>query len=210
MRGPFRRFIHAGRRLAAEAIVETGDAAAAGMSAVRGEGVAGGALEDATYQLLVGSILVRNPLVLRPLTEFEAAYEQYQGLIQQEKARGVFDILTTQRQELAKLGDSSRETAVPEFPLDPAYVAADDNEQSLMRRLERKLYMVVQDERGEWRFPVRRVWNAERPLHLVCRQLVEESVGTECEVYHVGRAPVAHFVDTMPDRLAPPFGTKVD
>lgn len=207
MRGHFRRFIHARRQLTTTTLTKAIDGVDSGNAGRMERQITG--LKDTTYQLQVGSILVRNPVVLRPLTDFELAFEQFQSVIQEEYSRGVFDIVTAQRQELAKVGGTSREATLPEFPLDPVYVAAESDEQSLMRRLGRKLYMVVQDERGEWRFPVRRVQDAERPLHSMSQELVEETVGTECEIYHVGRAPVAHHVEKMADRINPPFGSKV-
>ena len=164
-------------------------------------------LRDTQYRLHAASMLVRNLVTLRPLNELETAYTQYREELQEEYSRGTFDIMTTHKREVAKLGPA-KEASVPEFPLHDAYIRADGDMTSLMRRLERKLYFVVRGEQG-WMFPATLVQSADAPLHKCTRRMMERLLGTDCELYHVGRAPIAYHKETMADRVAAPLGTKV-
>jgi hypothetical protein len=164
---------------------------------------------DTRYRVHVASILVRNPVILRPITEFEAAYEQYREELQGEYSRGVFDIMTSHKREVAKLaGGTVKEASIPEFPLHEEYVRANEDPTSLMRKLERKLYYVIQADDGRWAFPSMLVQFADMPLHKCARRMLERTFGADCELYHIGCSPIAFHKESMPDRSSPPLGTK--
>ena len=165
-------------------------------------------LKDTRYRVHVASILVRNPVTLRPITEFETAYEQYREELQSEYSRGVFDIMTSHKREVAKLTGTIKESSIPEFPLHDEYIRANEDPTSLMRKLGRKLYYVIQSEDGKWAFPSMMVQFADMPLHKCARRMLERTFGTDCELYHIGCSPIAFHKESMPDRSSPPLGTK--
>ncbi|PJF16878.1 hypothetical protein PSACC_03313 [Paramicrosporidium saccamoebae] len=162
-------------------------------------------LKDASYMVHAAGILVRNPIILRPPTEFESAYEAYRHGLQEEYSRGAFDIMTAHKRELA-LTQEDREAILPEFPLPAEYKEQDTA--SLMRQLERKLYFVVKGDAG-WRFPSVLISHANVSLRAHVHRFFGELVGKECEIYHVGNTPVAYHKETMSDRIAAPFGIKL-
>ncbi len=131
-------------------------------------------LRDASYQVRVGSILVRNPIILRPLNSFEAAYEEYRLGLQEEYSRGTFDIMTPHRRELAAAGlgetqsaDAARRAEDTDYRLAPEYQKANGDVRDIRRWLERKLYFVVKGAEGRWGFPSAVVPDAQIPLHQV-------------------------------------------
>ena len=131
-------------------------------------------LRDASYQVRVGSILVRNPIILRPLNSFEAAYEEYRLGLQEEYSRGTFDIMTPHRRELAAAGlgetqsaDAARRAEDTDYRLAPEYQKANGDVRDIRRRLERKLYFVVKGAEDRWGFPSAVVPDAHIPLHQV-------------------------------------------
>lgn len=126
---------------------------------------------DTNFRIHASSILVRNPLTLRALSPFEKAYEQYQLELQRERSRGVFDIMTAHKREMAQMqsGEGTplggRETGEAFLP--KKYAEAEQDLGSLMRKLERKLYFVSLNEEGQWRFPAIFVPSADLALHKV-------------------------------------------
>lgn len=172
--------------LSTVAEVLPGGSTASGENAEVANTVTRTALQDTQHRIVSATILVRNPLILRPLSDFELAYEDYRQALQAERSRGTFDIMTAQRRELeelrgsagastdagevAKAGDGtnrSERSMLSEDGLMPPYKEANLDPTSLMRHLERKLYFVVQNERDQWRFPSTYVPTADTALHKV-------------------------------------------
>lgn len=196
------------------------------------------ALQDTQNRIMSATILVRNPLILHPLSEFELAYEEYRQALQAERSRGTFDIMTAQRRELEELrasGEAVRGSESPSRPeplisaeanLTPIYKEANLDLTSLMRHLGRKLYFVVKNGRDQWQFPATYVPTADTALHKVSEILVlttaslttlqlaarmmRRLLGEEGNLYPLGAAPVAYHYEELRDRVTPPYGIKVE
>lgn len=129
-------------------------------------------LKDSTNRIMVGSILARPPIILRRLSEFESAYEEYREQLQKECSRGEFDIMTEHRRQLEELresntAESNKQAQMAEYQLEDEYAESDKDTSSLRRKLERKLYLVVKNERDLWGFPAIPAFDASIPLHQV-------------------------------------------
>jgi len=186
------------------------------------------ALIESKYRIMAGAILRRNPLTLRAPSEFQKAYEDYREVIQAEYSRGVFDIMTPHKQELLRMESGEKGTqakvrndrpVVLSEELHERYQLAEKNPRSLMRKLDRKLYLVVQDELGGWRFPSWPVASSETPIHRLVAQNLSDLLGINSvesdqdptsrgEIYLAGFSPVAYSLEKYNDRTAPPFGDK--
>ncbi|KAJ2753949.1 hypothetical protein GGI19_002767 [Coemansia pectinata] len=68
---------------------------------------------------------------------------------------------------------------------------ATGNEQSLERKLDRTLYLVVKGAQGEWTLPQGKV-NDEELLHEAARRNLKEMCGGKMSVWMVGNGPVGH------------------
>jgi hypothetical protein len=199
-----------------------------------------------TLGIRVAAILQRNPLIERPKTIFQNAYWEYTDQDRSEKARCTFDIMTEHKRELAKyasvsMGDQGKkngsETKMDvsksdagiagetEGSMDPVYVKADMDPScmDIRRKLDRKLYFVVSDDRGRWLFP----WNPrlvkspradegptgdteeinpdsegdtangeseEAGLHQDASRALTGILGDDWERMEIGRMPVAMYV----------------
>lgn len=178
------------------------------VSAQETDNVSNVPLRDTTYRVHAAGILTRNPIILRQQSEFESAYEQYRQDLQAETSRGIFNIMTAHKRELAQLqGDTEKETNIPSFPLAEEYLRADTILNSIKRKLDRKLYFVVRNE-SAWQFPSILISYADMPLHKHVRRMWGRLLGKECEIYQMGRAPVAYHRERMPDRVSAPMGVK--
>lgn len=147
-------------------------------------------LQEKTHRILAACILQRNPVVLRKQSEFEKAYDAYREALQYEYSRGVFDIMTTHKREMARVQDetsadlqegalaadhTARQKDTPSRAKDslalpalyPAYEEAEGQLSNIKRKLDRKIYLVVKDENGHWRFPSHHVVSTKTPLHKV-------------------------------------------
>lgn len=129
-------------------------------------------LRSQEYQVRVASILTRNPLIVRSLSQFEGAYEEYRQALQSDYARGIFDIQTAHKQELATMGSSSTAPSIDANAKDKSglseeYMRHEGDSKSLKRKLERKLYFVVQDEQQRWIFPSTPISTADVALNEV-------------------------------------------
>ncbi|KAJ2058142.1 hypothetical protein GGI17_005222 [Coemansia sp. S146] len=68
---------------------------------------------------------------------------------------------------------------------------ATGNEQSLERKLDRTLYLVVKGAQGEWTLPQGKV-NDEELLHEAARRNLKDMCGGKMSVWMVGNGPVGH------------------
>ncbi|KAJ2907438.1 hypothetical protein GGI21_003889, partial [Coemansia aciculifera] len=70
------------------------------------------------------------------------------------------------------------------------------DEQSLERRLDRTLYLVVKGANGEWTLPQGKV-EGEELLHEAARRNLKELCGGKMSVWMVGNGPVGHYQNTF-------------
>ncbi|KAJ2744615.1 hypothetical protein GGI20_002830 [Coemansia sp. BCRC 34301] len=66
------------------------------------------------------------------------------------------------------------------------------DEQSLERRLDRTLYLVVKGAKGEWSLPQGKV-KGEELLHEAARRNLKDICGGKMSVWMVGNGPVGHY-----------------
>ncbi|KAI9831621.1 MAG: 39S ribosomal protein L46, mitochondrial [Phylliscum demangeonii] len=66
------------------------------------------------------------------------------------------------------------------------------DERSLDRRLDRSLYLLVQEEQGPWRLPTSELLRREG-LHHAAERIVVQAGGINMNTWVVGNAPVGHF-----------------
>ncbi|KAJ2771218.1 hypothetical protein IWQ57_002307 [Coemansia nantahalensis] len=88
------------------------------------------------------------------------------------------------------LTSSTSEQRIEVQPRETAADAAGDV-QSLERKLDRTLYLVVKDSSGQWCFPHGDV-GGEELLHDAARRGLREACGGAMSVWTVGRGPVSH------------------
>lgn len=141
---------------------------------------------DHQHRIMAASILIRQPITLRKLTEFEVAYEEYRLALQEEYARGEFHIPSRRDREVVDKdtdvvdfheGDRGKGTiddkstlespSSGSYRLPEEYRVADLDVCSLMRRLDSKLYFVIQNEQEQWQFPAKLLTFANESLHRV-------------------------------------------
>ncbi|KAJ3163451.1 54S ribosomal protein L17 mitochondrial [Geranomyces michiganensis] len=166
----------------------------------------------------VGILLKRNPVILRPLTDFEHAYYAYRDSLQQGEARPFDPEFYFKKGSTAEQRwFAAQETAVEKTPqgtvrlvqpreeelatLETASrtTAADEarDMKSLDRALDRTLYLVVRraagPRKGEWQLPSGQMQGDELLHEAATRHLYAE-VGKGLETWVVGRTPVGHLV----------------
>lgn len=157
------------------------------------------------------SLLQRNPVVMRPLSQIEFEYSKYRQNLEIEKARGTFSIA-------ADTGKTSPSGSIPvaEVELMNKLAFADlngeGNPTDLGRKLDRKLYLCLKEGPTEkWSLPMTRFDQPESALHLEARKSLTDLLGGAgggLELYHLGATPVAFHFEKFTDRSAPPYGLK--
>ncbi|KAI9675327.1 MAG: 54S ribosomal protein L17 mitochondrial [Caeruleum heppii] len=79
---------------------------------------------------------------------------------------------------------------------------------SLSRRLDRTLYMLIQEDQGRWRFPAAPLVGKES-LHQAAERILVQSGGLDMNTWVVGNHPIGHFKFHYPlPRLLPEKGIK--
>ena len=161
------------------------------------------------YAIMAVSLLQRNPIVMRPLSQIELEYSKYRQNLEIEKARGTFNIAA----------DSGKITSgsIPVGEIELLNKLAlndlndDGNAKDLGRKLDRKLYLCLKDEMsGKWSLPMTRFDQPDSALHLEAQKSLSDllSRSQNLELYHLGAAPVAFYLEKFTDRSAAPFGCK--
>ncbi|EME85234.1 uncharacterized protein MYCFIDRAFT_203293 [Pseudocercospora fijiensis CIRAD86] len=64
---------------------------------------------------------------------------------------------------------------------------------SLSRKLDRSLYLLVQDQEGRWRFPQDRIYGRES-MYQAAERILLQAAGINMNTWVVGRHPVGHLV----------------
>lgn len=164
------------------------------------------------YAIMAVSLLQRNPIVMRPLSQIEFEYSKYRQNLESEKARGTFHIGA----DYGKNSSIGSSVPVAEVELMNKLAFADLNEQGkptdLGRKLDRKLYLCLKERINEkWSLPMVRFDQPDSALHLEAQKsltnlLSDTSPGLE--LYHLGAAPVAFHLEKFEDRSNPPYGLK--
>lgn len=157
-----------------------------------------------------GTILQRNPIVVRSLHPFETAYLEYKQQRQLECSRGNFDIASTHHQRShdrdndgeGGLASTSPTKTLETTSLDPVYRLADEDVscKDIRRRLDRKLYFVVKNEAAQWVFPsVISSKSNVLPLADLSKKNMLALLGSDWEGYFVGQMPVTHHCQIIQD-----------
>ena len=121
----------------------------------------------------ISTILTRNPIIQRPLSEFEQKYTDYRFDTRLEKSKNVFK-LSEMSSSLAKLEKKTVNFTVENFKISSFP--------------ERKLYFLINQD-GEWRFP-----GVFGNKDLTLSDLKRQSLSGFCKetlVYWIGNAPMA-------------------
>ncbi|KAI9851218.1 MAG: hypothetical protein M1838_004230 [Thelocarpon superellum] len=90
-----------------------------------------------------------------------------------------------------ELGEARREI-VERPPPRVTQATLRGDEQSLERRLDRTLYLLVQDPNGRWRFPAAPLMMRET-LHQASERILVQAGGANMNTWLVGRTPIGHF-----------------
>ena len=154
------------------------------------------------------ALLQRNPIVMRPRSQIELEYSKYRQSLETERSRGTFNIGKTGGSGTG--GVAVNELTVPEvIELNEQFDPKD-----LKRKLDRKLYLCVKNDSGNWTLPMSR-FNLQEDLndsglhskaHDLLADILRPSEGLQ--LYHLGVAPVAFHVEKYADRVTAPFGAK--
>lgn len=152
--------------------------------------------------IYVSTVLQRNPIILKRLTDFEQAYESYKEAFQCEKSKGFFEVQVGDAEDRAKANTFGLPTK--QIENNEHLFKEDQSPISISRSLDRKLYLLSKYEEG-WRFPFWKVESLEQPFHLKCQEELAIQFGEGAEYLHLGRAPIAHHVERFTDRTLPPF-----
>lgn len=157
------------------------------------------------YAIMTVSLLQRNPIVMRPLSEIEKEYAKYRQNLETEKARGTFNIGTASSSKGNAISVAAAEIQVPEN----VELNEGAHPKDLSRKLDRKLYFLLKDG-GKWTLPMSRFNESSEALHSHAQTLLSEILAPSAglQLYHLGSAPVAYHFDKFGDRVAPPFGAK--
>lgn len=188
-------------------------------------------LQDTKNYIYAACILQRNPITTTKLSDFEQAYENYQLSLMQDNSRTVFDIKTSHKLEMARIAEEKEKTkgSAPDasspshqpisdetlslirssdYTHAPEYINAEDDLKSLHRKLDRKLYLVVKNERDLWQFPSVHIKNANKSLRERLDVYMWRLVGEEAELFEVGNSPVAYYYQALPERTTAPLALK--
>ncbi len=159
--------------------------------------------------VFASSILQRNPLVMRPLSAIEREYQIYRELLEEERARGIFNI--------AKPDGNNASTSITtvEAPKLEVQLNEDLPVTDIKRQLHRKLYFAFKNSiTGGWQFPNGLLSPGDElpqeGLHVLAQKALTQlfAPSSGLQLYHVGAAPVAVFSESFADRVEPPLGAK--
>jgi hypothetical protein len=161
------------------------------------------------FAVFASSILQRNPVVMRPLSAIEREYQIYRESLEEERARGHFNI--------AKPDGNNAPTSITtvEAPSFEVQLNEDLPVADVKRHLHRKLYFAFRNAiTGSWQLPSGLIspGNAlpQDGLHVLAQQALVKlfAPSNGLQLYHVGAAPVACFHESFADRVEPPLGAK--
>lgn len=140
------------------------------------------------FQVLVSCLLQRPPVTMRALSNFEAEYEKYRLMLEQETSRGIFQIKTsgsssTEADEDHPVNSISRHIAQNEDTCDDMvkasigpglrkeYLNLPSND--LRRELDRKLYLLIKDKvSGQWSLPSNTLMDASTDPAIVLAEVL--------------------------------------
>ncbi|KAK4054445.1 glycosylphosphatidylinositol anchor biosynthesis [Microbotryomycetes sp. JL201] len=182
------------------------------------------AVASSKRRIVAAALLSRAPLMLPRPTQFEQAYYNYHRKIAGALAKPA-DVSSSWFFKSGSAAEKSFaafnarvEKETGSEPLQQAYeMAADEVEgatrpsaglndveergtvQSLERRLDRTLYLLLKKDRREhaWQFPQGGVEEGESLLDAAKRELVEET-GPNMDVWHIGRVPAGAYSYSFP------------
>ena len=146
---------------------------------------------------------------MRPLSAIEREYQNYCEALEEERARGVFNIAKPE-------GNASTSSITTvEAPSFEVKLNEDLPVTDIKRHLHRKLYFAFKDAiTGCWQLPSGLISPGDelpqRGLHAVVQEALSKifAPSSGLEFYHVGAAPVAVFSEAFADRVEPPLGAK--
>ncbi|KAI8848718.1 hypothetical protein BC829DRAFT_362341 [Chytridium lagenaria] len=164
-------------------------------------------VRDASIE--IGLVVKRNPVVLRPLSNFEREYLRYKENNERLQAKDFNYEFYFKRGSVAEQRwMESQKSAGADFK-HPAPVRNHDEEftsilessrknltsdkdgnlESLDRKLDRSLYLLVRDGKNQWKFPSGQL-NPEELLHEAAERHLKHQCGSGLETWMVGKAPV--------------------
>ena len=159
---------------------------------------------DPNYIIKVGAILQRNPIIMKPLDEFEEEYMKYRHTKDSLKTRGLFEFVGSNEDNsngIRTTPDGEKYfNIVPEEPVPLLEYSRDDkNLKNLGRKLERKIYLSIRPCHNPsfWTFPSFLFTpDFKEGIHSVVRSRLDE-IFPNAQLYHLGHAPLAHFVERL-------------
>lgn len=176
------------------------------------------------FAIMTVSILQRNPIVMTPLSSIELEYTKYRQNLESEKSRGTFNIGNSVK------GSTGVSVAAAEVSVSEIVELNEQAEpKDLARKLNRKLYFCVKDQelKGKWTLPMSRFnlesadsnissssggssSNHERALHTHAHEFLSNLLNPSenLNLYHLGPAPVAYYLEKYADRVVAPLGAK--
>lgn len=159
---------------------------------------------DPSYIIKVGAILQRNPIIMNPLNEFEEEYMKYRQTKDSINTRGLLEFTGSSEENSAGIrtlpnGERYFNVVPEERTPPPEYSTDEGNLKNLARKLDRKLYLTIRPcfNPSIWTFPSFLYSpDFKEGIHSVVRNRLDEIL-PNAQLYHLGHAPVAHFVERL-------------
>jgi len=159
------------------------------------------------WKMEVAVVLERLPVVLDDTTDLEKDFDELQAYLRQF-GKDYPKELVPQRTMQALVTD---EDLLAELPLNfrpaPRETEADHSGRldTLDRKLKNRVFFLLEDDQGSWKFPESSVEDGES-LQATAERILREQVGKELELYFPSSAPIA--VQVKGEEEGAYFGTK--
>jgi hypothetical protein len=156
------------------------------------------------YVIRVGAIIQRDPIILPPLDDIEREYWQWKFERDNQQSLGFMDFTPEAERTLYKYNAQGRRLVdiVPEEAVESVeYMDDNSNLRNIARLLDQKLYFAIKTKADpqHWTLPSFTFTSQKQPLHIFLRRHLKD-IFTQCQLYHVARVPVAHY---LANRKAP-------
>lgn len=158
---------------------------------------------DPQYQLRVGALIQRDPLVIRELREVEKEYMRHRYVEDAIQSRGLLTLDTEAESGIRTAPDGTRYFNVaPEESEPPLEYSTDcQNVKNLGRHLDRKLYLAIRIPRAPtlWTLPsflYTPPSKGNQGLQPFLNRRLDR-IFARAQLYHLGQAPIAHFLEDL-------------